>query len=153
MFELAVDKERECGLLSPRLCDIILKNTMNRVEKGVLMGYKNIQPILADDDRDTKSQQDKLNANYTPIKNVYFVFVDVLGFKQTFDENRKKPDDEFAKPYKDSFQYFSFLMSRSRFAKTSNYWNAGQTSDSLYFYTDRIDDLEIFIKIYKLRSG
>jgi len=112
------------------------------------MAHKNPKPILFYEGADSTAQQEKPVAEYTLMKNVYFSFVDVLGFKQTFDENRRNPDDEFAKSFKESFQYFNLLMNGARFAGPGARWNAGQTSDSLYFYTDRIDYLSAFIKIY-----
>lgn len=113
-------------------------------KEGAFMAYKNPTPILHDEQSDRLIVQENLAAEYTPYKNVYFSFIDVLGFKQTFDDN--KENIEFASSFKDAFQYFSLLMNSTRFPKSD--WNSGQTSDSLYFYTDRIDYLAAFIKIY-----
>lgn len=112
------------------------------------MAYKNPKPILPDEQSDRLIEQENLTSEYTPIKDVYFSFIDVLGFKQTLDENRGKSDIEFATSFKNAFQYFSLLMNSTKFSQTGTLWRSGQTSDSLYFYTDRIDYLVAFIKIY-----
>jgi hypothetical protein len=113
------------------------------------MAYTNPKPQLHDEEKEVSiPHQEKTTADYTQWESVYFAFVDVLGFKQTFDENRKNPSGEFAKSFKESFQYFRLLMNGARFADNDNQWNAGQTSDSLYFYTTRPDYLSAFIKIY-----
>ena len=113
------------------------------------MAYQNPKPMLDDENKvDPLNQQEKVIAEYTQMKNVYFAFVDVLGFKKTFDDNKENPNIEFASAFKNTFQYYSLLMNNARFVKAGNQWNSGQTSDSLYFYTDRIDYLAAFVKIY-----
>ena len=89
---------------------------------------------------------------YVPHNSIYFAFVDVLGFQQTFEEHRDDESTEFAKRYQNVFGYFSRLMNHAKFmqgnGRVENICAAGQTSDSLYFYTDRIDFLAAFVKIY-----
>lgn len=117
------------------------------------MAYQNPEPILHDEKFEEPVRQEIEAAEYRQIKNVYFAFIDVLGFKQTFDDNRENPDmNVFAEPFKETFQYFSRLMNMERSLHTENQWNSGQTSDSLYFYTARIDYLIAFIKIYAHHS-
>jgi hypothetical protein len=118
-------------------------------KEGVFMAYQNPKPILHDEQQNNQIPQKTLVAEYTQIKDIYFAFIDVLGFKQTFDENRENPDTEFASAFNKAFQYFTRLMNSAYYAESlSNQWNSGQTSDSLYFYTKRIDFLAAFIKIY-----
>ncbi len=92
------------------------------------------------------------SSEYVPHNNMYFAFVDVLGFQQTFDEHRNDKSTKFAERYQKVFGYFSRLMNRAKFmqgnGRDESICAAGQTSDSLYFYTDRIDFLAAFVKIY-----
>lgn len=108
------------------------------------MAYKNPTPTLANTSTKRPSE---VTEDYPMHKNVYFAFIDVLGFKQAFDENRKDPKKRFARKYESVFMYYSQLMRDAKFAK-SGISKAGQTSDSLYFYTDRIDFMAEFIKVY-----
>ena len=116
------------------------------------MSYKNPHPVLDDD-----TSQFTSNATngpeivrYDRNRNVYFAFMDVLGFKQTFDENRENPDQKFAEKYETTFRYYSHLINKSKFINqdSKNICGAGQTSDSLYFYTTRLDYLIKFIHLY-----
>lgn len=113
------------------------------------MDYKNPIPVLGNDvaNRIDSPKQHKEIGDYPMHDNVYFAFIDVLGFKQAFDENREDPTKRFAKDYEDVFKYYSRLLRNARFIH-SGFSKAGQTSDSLYFYTDRTDYLAEFIKIY-----
>lgn len=116
------------------------------------MAYKNPHPVL-DDDRVQLNAVDSAGpdiADYTRNEEVYFAFIDVLGFKQTFDENRENPGQEFAQKYATTFRYYSHLINKSKFidSETQNGCGAGQTSDSLYFYTTRLDYLVNFIYLY-----
>lgn len=111
------------------------------------MAYKNPVPTLPSDTPKKVVMASEIIEDYPMHEDVYFAFVDVLGFKQAFDENRKDPKKQFAKHYESVFKYYSQLMRNASFTKT-NFSKAGQTSDSLYFYTDRIDYLAEFIKIY-----
>ena len=102
-------------------------------------------------DEDTQSRSDEISG-YKEKKNVFFAFVDVLGFQQMYDEHKNDEEKEFIKRYELVFGYFSKLMNNAKFMhdskKNGAVAAAGQTSDSLYFYTDRSDYLLAFIKIY-----
>lgn len=88
--------------------------------------------------------------DYTAKESVYFAFIDVLGFKKAFDDNRLVKNDNCSEKFKKVFTYYFDLMSSANFSikpeKPLCY--AGQTSDSLYFYTERIDILVDFLKIF-----
>lgn len=105
--------------------------------------------VTLDDDVIQKKEE---SSQYVPNKNMFFAFVDVLGFQQTYEEHREDESSDFAKAYERVFGYFCRLMNNAKFIKDKprNEWvaAAGQTSDSLYFYTDRIDFLAGFVKIY-----
>ena len=107
-------------------------------------------PSVSLDDNVVKKAED--SSEYVPKKNMFFAFVDVLGFQQTYEEHRNDENSEFAQRYENVFSYFCRLMNSAKFIKDKhrNEWvaAAGQTSDSLYFYTDRIDFLAAFVKIY-----
>lgn len=113
------------------------------------MAFTNPVPTIPDDLSTSKIQppKDKVLADYRMHTGVYFAFIDVLGFKQAFDENREDPKKQFAKKYEEVFKYFSQLLCDAPFLQ-SGFSKAGQTSDSLYFYTDRIDFLAEFVKVY-----
>jgi len=108
------------------------------------VAYKNPVPTLTDV---SIGRAGEVIEDYPLHEDVYFAFIDVLGFKQAFDENREDPKKRFATKYESVFKYYSQLMRDAKFAK-SNISKAGQTSDSLYFYTDRIDFMAEFIKVY-----
>jgi hypothetical protein len=118
-----------------------------------MAAYINPDPSV-DAPEDKKKQEVELDENdYTPRESVYFAFIDVLGFRKAFDDNRLKnngaKDDEFAKKYKDVFKYYFSLMNSANFANTEKpLCYAGQTSDSLYFYTEKEVILIEFIKIF-----
>ena len=112
---------------------------------GILVAYKNPLPTL--NNAYPVEKNSETIEDYSMHENVYFAFIDVLGFKQAFDENRQDSKKRFAKSYEDVFKYYSRLLRNAQFAK-SGISKAGQTSDSLYFYTDRIDHLAEFIKVY-----
>lgn len=78
---------------------------------------------------------------------VYFAFIDVLGFKKEFENGAEK--------FRKVFMYYSELMGSARFlhGNDSMACYAGQTSDSLYFYTEREDYLVEFIKIFSYFSA
>ena len=94
--------------------------------------------------------------DYNKCEKVYFAFIDVLGFKRTYDAGQiKKQTDiiinnEPNKKYKDVFNYYFRLMQAAKLMQSKNLRYAGQTSDSLYFYTDRIDLLAEFLKIFSV---
>lgn len=87
--------------------------------------------------------------NYNENNSIYYAFLDVLGFKQIFHDNKQSPDSSFAKRFEDVFTYYFDLMNSANFMLSSgNLCYAGQISDSLYFYTDREDYLIEFLKIF-----
>lgn len=121
------------------------------------MAYKNPLPSVDDnmlleqvEVQKEKSVDESLEDDYGSKKMVYFAFIDVLGFKKTFDDNRENENDDFAEKYRKVFNYYFQLIYASDFMKdrSSTGCYAGQTSDSLYFYTPRVDILIEFIKLY-----
>lgn len=115
------------------------------------MAYKNLMPQLEEEivvKKGKKAQTQQKVSGYGEKKQVYFAFIDVLGFKQTFDENRENPSSEFAEKYRDTFLYYGKLTDSALFSESHDQACAGQTSDSLFFYTDRLDFLVQFLKIY-----
>ena len=117
------------------------------MKRGFIMAYENPIPNL--DDIIASSTTDS-EMDYKPLKEVYFAFIDVLGFKKTFDDMKISQKDDIADKYKDVFNYYFALMNASKFMSKGdkNRCYAGQTSDSLYFYTERPDYLLQFIKIF-----
>ncbi len=111
------------------------------------MAYKNPEPSL---DEEFEEVIDQGESDYTRIDEVYFAFIDVLGFKKTFDDIKISEEDIKADKYRDVFNYYFELMNATRFMEKgkSTGCYAGQTSDSLYFYTDRPDFLVEFMKIF-----
>lgn len=69
---------------------------------------------------------------------VFFAFIDALGFKNDY----KEKDSTF----NEVFSFYFDLMNNTVFSDDE--WYAGQTSDSLYFYTNRQDYLIEFLKIF-----
>lgn len=111
------------------------------------MAYQNPIPNL-DDKVETFPLESE--SDYTPIEEVYFAFIDVLGFKKTFDDIKISQNKDDAEKYRDVFNYYFSLMNAAKFMEKgkSTGCYAGQTSDSLYFYTERTDYLMQFIKIF-----
>lgn len=111
------------------------------------MAYVNPEPILEDVIREIKEEA---VSDYTRMDEVYFAFIDVLGFKKTFDDIRISKEEDMADKYRDVFNYYFELMGEAKFMERgkSTGCYAGQTSDSLYFYTDRSDFLVEFMKIF-----
>jgi hypothetical protein len=113
--------------------------------------YKNPVPSV---DFSIKKQEVEIEENeYTAKESVYFAFIDVLGFKKAFDDNRYTKngakDDKFVDKFKRVFRYYFSLMNSTNFVKHGkSLCYAGQTSDSLYFYTEREDILIEFLKIF-----
>lgn len=117
------------------------------------MPYENPIPEF-DDEREISQETEAVD--YEPMREVYFAFIDVLGFQKTFNDMKISHGKEETKNYKnaekyrDVFNYYFALMNAAKFMEkgkdTGCY--AGQTSDSLYFYTDRTDFLMQFIKIF-----
>lgn len=111
------------------------------------MAYKNPEPTF--EDIETEIFHDKKD-DYKKVDKVYFAFIDVLGFKKTFDDIRISQKEFEAEKYKDVFNYFFELMNGAKFMERGSESGcyAGQTSDSLYFYTEREDYLIQFMKIF-----
>lgn len=111
------------------------------------MAYSNPIPDLEDEFETPKTESE---SDYVQMNKVYFAFIDVLGFKKTFDDIKISKDHDTADKYREVFNYYFALMNAAKFMekgeKTGCY--AGQTSDSLYFYTERPDYLMQFIKIF-----
>lgn len=66
------------------------------------MSYKNPVPGLPEDMPSSKGKRERGTSQkgYPRHDNIYFAFIDVLGFRQTFDKHRKDPT-QFAKGYED----------------------------------------------------
>lgn len=111
------------------------------------MAYSNPIPEL-DDELDVSITESE--SDYTQKDEVYFAFIDVLGFKKTFDDIKISKEKNSADKYRDVFNYYFALMNAAKFMEKgkSTGCYAGQTSDSLYFYTERPDYLMQFIKIF-----
>ncbi len=121
--------------------------------KGVLsMAYKNPIPNLEDDMDGKKAEfvSDDEPSDYESMDKVYFAFIDVLGFKKDFDDLKISKEKDIPDKYRNVFNYYFSLMNAAKFMKNDNITEcyAGQTSDSLYFYTKRPDYLMEFIKIF-----
>ena len=111
------------------------------------MAYQNPKPELPDEPLVKLKKPESALPKYIQHDNVYFAFIDILGFKQAYNENREDSARIFTSEVKNVFQYFSLLMDRVKYKKQDQ-WNSGQFSDSLFFYTTRIDCLKAFIKLY-----
>lgn len=111
------------------------------------MAYHNPIPDINDQ---AESSNSEIEYDYKPINEVYFAFIDVLGFKKTFDDIKISNKNDIANKYRDVFNYYFELMNAAKFMEQgeSTGCYAGQTSDSLYFYTERTDYLMQFIKIF-----
>lgn len=112
-----------------------------------MSSYVNPLPSLDDEELNLDGVID-IAEDYQPMPSVYFAFIDILGFKKTFDDNRDKEGNEFADKYKNVFNYYFELMDSADFMNKSAECYVGQTSDSLYFYTLRSDLLIEFIKLF-----
>lgn len=111
------------------------------------MAYINPVPSLGNNLSNTSVEGE---SDYKSMSEVYFAFIDVLGFKKTFDDMKISQKEGVVEKYKDVFNYYFALMNASKFMEQgkSTGCYAGQTSDSLYFYTERTDYLMQFIKIF-----
>lgn len=117
-----------------------------------MVAYKNPIPSVAFSE---KSKEHKgvefIENDYNAKESVYFAFIDVLGFKKVFDDNRQNnnnlKNDKFAEKFKEVFKYYFTLMGSANFADVEKCY-AGQTSDSLYFYTESEVILIEFLKIF-----
>lgn len=116
------------------------------------MAYKNPIPSVdakgkANIEIKEKTTEESYENDYKKKQIVYFAFIDVLGFKKTFDDNRENDDDQFADKYRNVFNYYFELLNAAEFMKNEESY-IGQTSDSLYFYTTRVDILIEFLKLF-----
>lgn len=128
------------------------------------MAYENPIPSVEDekDNLITKENNYEDTADdYVHKEDMYFAFIDVLGFKKTFEDIRimsqiqdtdpkNRIVDEFADKYKRVFNYYFKLVRATHFMNKDSGIKCyfGQTSDSLYFYTERVDILLEFIKVF-----
>ena len=110
----------------------------------VKMEYKNPPVELPGIAKTKRIKLPDIGTSYREIKTAYFVFIDVLGFKDTFQKGK------FSENVQSVFEYFNLLVSQIQFLKReeNNNCYAGQTSDSLYFYTDNLGYLTRFINVF-----
>ncbi len=106
-------------------------------------------------------QNDKDIGRYEKFSDsTYFAFIDVLGFKNDYYESEirskdRESHDENESPaqkYDEIFTTFFDLIDKSKVCTTGRA-HAGQTSDSLFFYTDRADYLANFIRLFSYFSA
>ena len=109
--------------------------------------YKNPIPDVDIHEKIEVIQGEELANDYLESKSVYFAFIDILGFKKAFDDNRNKKNLAFAERFREVFNYFFELMNAANFMKGKDCY-AGQTSDSLYFYCTRADILLEFLYVF-----
>lgn len=95
--------------------------------------YTNPIPLVDSLEDIKKYEVESEVVDYTAKRSVYFAFIDVLGFKKTFDDNRLIKDDNCADKFRKVFTYYFDLMNSANFSiKPQNpLCYAGQTSDSL----------------------
>lgn len=121
-----------------------------------MAAYKNPEPkldkpVLSTIDETIKKIENVENDSYNNRhENIYFAFIDVLGFKKTFLDDEGGISSKVTENKFDIvFKYYFKLMDNANFSKDGNETcYSGQTSDSLYFYTKREDFLLDFIKIF-----
>lgn len=113
-----------------------------------MMTYKN--PIPSGSDISGGTTTETTNSDYMPVNTVYFAFIDMLGFKKAFEDTKISQDTSNINSIREVFNYYFALMNAANFMRNGKESGcyAGQTSDSLYFYTERIDFLLQFIKIF-----
>lgn len=58
--------------------------------------YKNPVPDVDIHEKIEEIQGEELANDYLESKSVYFAFIDILGFKKAFDDNRNNKNLEFA---------------------------------------------------------
>lgn len=97
----------------------------------------------------TKEKSDS-EKGYSDTGDVYFAFLDVLGFSELFSnkDTRKEWADRYQKIFSKYFEIMyasKTIYSAVELAKNSYF---GQTSDSLYFYTSEAHVMCEFIKLY-----
>lgn len=104
------------------------------------MEFKN-PSIALPEIEEFKSAKPKTNYPYKEITPAYFAFIDILGFKDTFESSKNG--------VREVFEYFALLTSQMQCLKDKDCaCYAGQTSDSLFFYTNNIEYLICFINIF-----
>ena len=99
---------------------------------------------------------------YTYHPDIFFAFIDVLGFKRAFEEEAiisastpsKTENSSNSPTYGNVFTYFFDLINNSSFYQSSetSICYAGQTSDTVYFYTKNPSILLDFLKVYSYLS-
>lgn len=109
------------------------------------MTYNNPTIKLPDRPGDAKktgtSSKSSAAVEYREMSPAYFMFIDVLGFKDTFESSKNQ--------VRTVFEYFAKLINQMQcFKKDSEHCYAGQTSDSLYFYTDKLEYLVSFVNVF-----
>lgn len=109
------------------------------------MAYKNPTVNLpSSTSKKAIKSTEKIIKKYTKMAPTYFVFLDVLGFKETYNKNTKGEN-----LFQEVFEYFHSLVNEMRCLKEDpKHCYAGQTSDSLYFYTDTLKYLYDFINVF-----
>lgn len=132
-------------------CLNILKSNLRGTE-GRMTKYKNPDPTAGGSINMDKKDPEVEKNGYSEKKTVYFVFLDVLGFRKAFDVEKQSDDDlkenESIKKFRDVFEHYFAIMDSTSFINKTFDCYAGQTSDSLYFYTNRIEFLFEFLKIF-----
>lgn len=67
------------------------------------MSYNNSIPKIEEHQKSEISEQ---QLDYVCKEKVYFAFIDVLGFKKSYDDKKITKDNRFIKKYQDVFNYF-----------------------------------------------
>lgn len=123
---------------------------------------QNVTPTIHDDIGQSQGSGNTADAekynNYTFYGDVFFAFIDVLGFKKAFEEKAiissyiesEKETSVQAPAYDKVFELFFDLINNSNFYNSSKARDryAGQTSDTIYFYTRHPNILLDFLKIF-----
>lgn len=78
------------------------------------MAYSNPKPEILDNLVDTNTNNQEF-VDYTKMKEVYFAFIDVLGFKKTFDDMKLTRNTKEAENFKDVFNYYFDIMNAAKF--------------------------------------
>lgn len=115
----------------------------------MIMGkYINKIPKVDEDIVDSKEKnigeqkEKELESIYRDHKEIYFAFIDVLGFKALFNNK------DFSEKCEEVFGYYFRTIDQLIKKDLQRTTYAGQTSDSLYFYTDNINILSEYIKYF-----
>lgn len=100
--------------------------------------------------------QDNGTTNYEAMGTVYFAFIDVLGFKNAYEglyttkQGKIIEENNPTIKYRNVFNHYFEIMNAVRFINEDKETYAGQTSDSLYFYTKNIEFLVAFLNVFTL---